>query len=145
MLLNRWILVIELLNVFSLTFASLELQILLLSKLHPRTLNDFFPFYLKNSDCIIFPLSEITRLYVSSASSSHPEHLRFFQALRNSAPSSILPAAMTENLTPGASLPVLTAKLKTSQKPPLKDLLNSAKQSGGNGHLVLERPAGAEA
>lgn len=47
MLLGRWIFVIELLNIFSFTFAPLELQSPLLSKLRPRTLNDFFPVLLK--------------------------------------------------------------------------------------------------
>lgn len=105
----------------------------------------FFPFYLKNSDCIIspFPKSPIPMFLPPPPVIQNP--LRFFQALRNGTLSSILPAAMTENLTPGASLPVLTAKLKTSQKPPLKNLLSSAEQSCGNSHSVLERPAGAEA
>lgn len=78
MLLGRWIFVIELLNIFSFTFAPLELQSPLLSKLRPRTLNDFFPVLLKEFWLHYFPLSEITHLYVSSASSSHPEPSKIF-------------------------------------------------------------------
>lgn len=140
---NGWLLVIETLNIFSLTFAPLKLQSPLSSKLRPRTLNDFSPFYLKNFDCIISPF----RNY---------KCLCFFHLRQSSRASKIFPGSEKQctelhsscrydrEPDPGR-FPVLTAILKTHQKLPLKDLLSSAKQSGGNGHLVLERLAGAEA
>lgn len=77
---NGWLLVIEKLNIFSLTFAPLKLQSPLSSKLRPRTLNDFSPFYLKNFDCIISPF----RNY---------KCLCFFHLLQSSRASKIFPGS----------------------------------------------------